>query len=192
MVTCGIFPRSSGSSTASGCATPGCRRRCQERGGGRRPAGGAGLADGGRGGRWWECGCIWMAAATLVRGATLVRPAGDSGRRHQGDYYAPLGEEASPRTVLAGIREVLERKGVFCARYADRASPFLVTPQAGGAGGSDSADAGGPGAAGPGNGTAPRLFAAGARAQRTPLPHRAGATAAGAARARDYRTAGGP
>lgn len=47
-------------------------------------------------------------------------------------YYAQLVEEESTRTVLAGIREVVERKGVFCAMYSDRASHFFVTPKAGG------------------------------------------------------------
>ena len=41
-------------------------------------------------------------------------------------------EEESTRTVLAAIREVVERKGVFCAMYCDRASHFFVTPKAGG------------------------------------------------------------
>jgi hypothetical protein len=47
-------------------------------------------------------------------------------------YYAQLVEEESTRTVLAGIRGVVERKGVFCAMYSDRASHFFVTPKAGG------------------------------------------------------------
>jgi len=47
-------------------------------------------------------------------------------------YCAQLVEEESRRTVLAAIREVVERKGVFCAMYCDRASHFFVTPKAGG------------------------------------------------------------
>src|SRR6202007_2321505 len=47
-------------------------------------------------------------------------------------YYAQLVEEESTRTVLAALREVLERRGVFCALYSDRASHFFETPQAGG------------------------------------------------------------
>jgi transposase len=47
-------------------------------------------------------------------------------------YYAPLVEEESTRTVMAALREVIERKGLFCALYSDRASHFFVTPQAGG------------------------------------------------------------
>lgn len=47
-------------------------------------------------------------------------------------YYAQLVEEESTWTVLAAIREVVERKGVFCALYTDRASHFFYTPKAGG------------------------------------------------------------
>ena len=47
-------------------------------------------------------------------------------------YYAQLVEQESTRTVLAALREVVERKGAFCALYSDRASHFFVTPQAGG------------------------------------------------------------
>jgi len=46
-------------------------------------------------------------------------------------YYARLVEEESTRTVMAGLREVIERKGLFCALYSDRGSHFFVTPKAG-------------------------------------------------------------
>ena len=46
-------------------------------------------------------------------------------------YYAQLVEEESTRTVMAALREVVERKGLFCALYSDRGSHFFVTPQAG-------------------------------------------------------------
>src|SRR4051812_31456991 len=46
-------------------------------------------------------------------------------------YYAPLVEEESTTTVMAGIREVIERKGVFCSLYSDRGSHFFYTPKAG-------------------------------------------------------------
>ncbi len=46
-------------------------------------------------------------------------------------YYAQLVEEESTATVMAGLREVIERKGVFCALYSDRASHFFHTPKAG-------------------------------------------------------------
>jgi transposase len=47
-------------------------------------------------------------------------------------YYAQLVEEESTRTVMAALREVIERKGRFCALYSDRASHFFHTPTAGG------------------------------------------------------------
>jgi hypothetical protein len=47
-------------------------------------------------------------------------------------YYAQLVEEESTRTVMAALKEVIERKGRFCALYSDRASHFFQTPQAGG------------------------------------------------------------
>ena len=46
-------------------------------------------------------------------------------------YYAQLVEEESTRTVLAALREVVEKKGLFCALYSDRASHFFETPKAG-------------------------------------------------------------
>ena len=46
-------------------------------------------------------------------------------------YYAQLVEEESTRTVMAALRDVIERKGVFCALYSDRGSHFFVTPKAG-------------------------------------------------------------
>jgi transposase len=45
-------------------------------------------------------------------------------------YYAQLVEEESTRTVMAAIKEVVERKGVFCSLYSDRASHFFETPKA--------------------------------------------------------------
>src|SRR5260370_4127935 len=47
-------------------------------------------------------------------------------------YYAQLGEEESTLTVMAGLKEVIEQKGVFCALYSDRGSHFWLTPKAGG------------------------------------------------------------
>ena len=46
-------------------------------------------------------------------------------------YYAQLVEEESTRTVMAGLREVIEKQGLFCALYSDRGSHFFVTPKAG-------------------------------------------------------------
>ncbi len=47
-------------------------------------------------------------------------------------YYAQLVEEESTATVMAALRQVIERKGVFCALYSDRGSHFWLTPKAGG------------------------------------------------------------
>src|SRR5208337_1854833 len=44
-------------------------------------------------------------------------------------YYAQLVEEESTATVMAGLREVIERKGLFCALYSDRGSHFWLTPK---------------------------------------------------------------
>jgi transposase len=46
-------------------------------------------------------------------------------------YYAQLVEEESTRTVMEGLRTVIEAKGLFCALYSDRGSHFFVTPKAG-------------------------------------------------------------
>jgi transposase len=46
-------------------------------------------------------------------------------------YYAQLVEEESTRTVMTALREVIEKKGSFCALYSDRGSHFFVTPKAG-------------------------------------------------------------
>jgi transposase InsO family protein len=47
-------------------------------------------------------------------------------------YYAQLVDEESTTTVMAGLWEVMERKGLFCALYSDRGSHFWLTPTAGG------------------------------------------------------------
>jgi len=47
-------------------------------------------------------------------------------------YYAQVVEEESTATVMAGLQEVIERKGVFCALYSDRGSHFWLTPKVGG------------------------------------------------------------
>jgi len=46
-------------------------------------------------------------------------------------YYAQLSEDESTLTVMAGLKEVIESKGVFCALYSDRGSHFWLTPKAG-------------------------------------------------------------
>jgi hypothetical protein len=46
-------------------------------------------------------------------------------------YYAQLVEEESTRTVRTGLRQVVERQGLFCSLYSDRGSHFFVTRKAG-------------------------------------------------------------
>jgi transposase len=46
-------------------------------------------------------------------------------------YYAQLVDEESTRTVMSGLREVIETQGLFCALYSDRGSHFFLTPKAG-------------------------------------------------------------
>jgi len=46
-------------------------------------------------------------------------------------YYARLVDQESTRTVMAALRSVVEKKGLFCALYSDRASHFFLTPKAG-------------------------------------------------------------
>jgi len=47
-------------------------------------------------------------------------------------YYAQLVEEESTVTVMAGLKEVIARQGLFCALYSDRGSHFWLTPKVGG------------------------------------------------------------
>ncbi len=47
-------------------------------------------------------------------------------------YYAQLVEEESTATVMAGLRQVIEHQGLFCALYSDRGSHFWLTPKVGG------------------------------------------------------------
>jgi transposase InsO family protein len=46
-------------------------------------------------------------------------------------YYAQLVEEESTLSVMTALKEVVERKGLFCALYSDRGSHFWLTPKAG-------------------------------------------------------------
>src|SRR5262249_42882332 len=45
-------------------------------------------------------------------------------------YYAQLVEDESTGTVMAALRDVIQRKGLFCALYSDRARHFFFTPKA--------------------------------------------------------------
>ncbi len=46
-------------------------------------------------------------------------------------YYARLVAQESSATVMAGLRSVIEQKGLFCSLYSDRGSHFFRTPVAG-------------------------------------------------------------
>ena len=46
-------------------------------------------------------------------------------------YYARLVDEESTETVMAGLRQVIAERGVFCSLYSDRGSHFVYTPKAG-------------------------------------------------------------
>jgi transposase len=47
-------------------------------------------------------------------------------------YSAYLVDEEGTRTVLAGLKEVIQKRGLFCSLYTDRGSHFFYTPTAGG------------------------------------------------------------
>ena len=86
----------------------------------------------GRGGRCRACCCTSTAASTAGcnddRWHDLIVILDDATSEI---YYAQLVEEESTRTVMAGLREVIETKGLFCALYSDRGSHFFVTAKAG-------------------------------------------------------------
>lgn len=46
-------------------------------------------------------------------------------------YAAELVAQESTLTMMAGLREVIRNKGIFCSLYTDRASHFFLTPTAG-------------------------------------------------------------
>lgn len=46
-------------------------------------------------------------------------------------YYAQLVEAESTASIMTGIRQVIEREGIFCSLYSDRASHFFRTAKAG-------------------------------------------------------------
>ena len=73
-------------------------------------------------------------------------------------YYPQLVEEESTRTVMAGLREVIETQGLFCALYSDRGSQFLRHSKGGREGRSVSTDASGTGVEGTGSADDPGLF----------------------------------
>ena len=101
-------------------------------------------------------------------------------------YYAQLVEEESTATVMAGLREVVERQGLFCALYSDRGSHFWLTPKVGGQVDPHRLTQVGTGAARVGSADDSRLLATGAWPQRAQLRDLARASATGAAAAWDH------
>ena len=67
----------------------------------------------------WFCDQRWYDLVVILDDATSEV------------YYAQLVEEESTRTVMAGLRTVIEQQGLFCTLYSDRASHFFLTPKAG-------------------------------------------------------------
>ncbi len=67
----------------------------------------------------WFCDHRWYDLVVILDDATSEV------------YYAQLVEEESTRTVMAGLRTVIEQQGLFCTLYSDRASHFFLTPKAG-------------------------------------------------------------
>ena len=47
-------------------------------------------------------------------------------------YFAQLAKQESTFSVMAGLRSVIEQKGLFCALYSDRGYHFWLTPKSGG------------------------------------------------------------
>jgi len=106
-------------------------------------------------------------------------------------YYAQLVEEESTLTVMAGLRAVIERKGVFCSLYSDRASHFFVTPKAGEPVDKDRLTQVGRGTKRPEYHNDSGLFAAGQRSERTRIRDLARSIASGTALGRHHESGGG-
>jgi transposase len=47
-------------------------------------------------------------------------------------YSAYLVDEEGTMTVMAGLKDIIEERGLFCSFYTDRGSHFFYTPKAGG------------------------------------------------------------
>ena|SRR5579884_17345 len=103
-------------------------------------------------------------------------------------YYAQLVEEESTATVMAGLREVIERKGVFCALYSDRGSHFWLSPKVGGKVDRHRLTQLGRALHELGGADDPGLLAASAGTQRAQLLDLAGALAAGTQTAQDHES----
>lgn len=80
-------------------------------------------------------------------------------------YYAQLVQEESTVTVMIALREVIEKYGLFCSLYCDRASHFFLTPKAGEKGSRQAFNASGTGHDGTQYSADPRLFTTSTRSQ---------------------------
>jgi transposase len=119
--------------------------------------------------RFRGCCCIWMAVRTpgfkMTGGMTCLVLLDDATCEI---YYTQLVEEESTATMMTALREVIERRGAFCALYSDRASHFFHT-ESRSAGGSQATDTGGAGAGGVGDPDDSGLLATGSRSRRPEL-----------------------
>jgi hypothetical protein len=106
-------------------------------------------------------------------------------------YYAQLVEEESTLTVMAGLKEVIQRKGVFCGVIQRSRQPLLAYTHGGRQDRSAPADASGSSPAGFGCANDPGLFAAGTWSFGAHLRHLARTLAAGTAAARNPHGGGG-
>ena len=84
----------------------------------RRPLPGMMLHIDGSHHSWFQDGCYYDLLAIMDDATNEI-------------YYAQLVAAESTFTVMTALREVIEKKGVFCSLYSDRASHFFLTPKAG-------------------------------------------------------------
>jgi len=96
----------------AGLAKKGRRRGVHRRRRPRRPLRGMLLHLDGSRHHWFQDDCWYVLLVVLDDANSEI-------------YYAQLVEEELTRTVMAALREVIERQGIFCALYSDRASHFF-------------------------------------------------------------------
>ena len=106
-------------------------------------------------------------------------------------YSVFLVDEEGTASSLRGVREVVEKQGLFCSLYTDRGSHYFETPEAAGSGVEDGADAVRPRAEAARHRAHRGLFASGARSLGTCVRHVAGPAAEGAGAGRDHHGGGG-
>lgn len=128
---------------------------------------------------------VWIPA--LGRSLDLIVTLDDA---TSAIYSAFLVEEEGTALTFRGLREVVERHGLFCSLYTGSGEPLLRHAEGGRASVEEAADAGRPRAGAIGDRAHRRLFAAGARPLGAGVPDPAGPSAEGAA-ARGRRDPGG-